>query len=701
MMPNRNKYWLLDSVAGWRIASESGIATTPDCGDITLDPLPGNAVLIPASLEKELQCPVAIAADAAGRIFVLDAATCRITILHLDAKNRWAQRIDAIGGKGSLLREFRNPRSLAVLPSSAIVVADTGNRRVQLFSGTPYVLLHAWGAPEVELSPCAVATDACGIIYILDRVTRSILRARANGEWLDPIGKDILKDPIALAVGPQQQVAVVDGRGANAQIFVFPPGNTVSLTLSLAKSPLSLSFDNQGNLFVGTANALIAKLEPGDVPPEGWTLGGEGVSDYDGQITGVVWTSAYGLTAILANATPNSSGGIASPRLLTVDPGGSFRRSGKFTTQALDSNIEFCSWHRVQMKGCVPANASLTVESSTRDSTTAPWTAFVPCGVLTGTDPDCLIQSVPGRFLQLRFTLYSDGTVSPQIHSLKVFFPRESYLQYLPSVFQDDPQSQVFLDRFLSIFQTTFDSLDAKLDNLWEFFDPLSTPSAALPWLAAWIAFPLDPTQPEVLQRQLLSGAFASYSQRGTVAGLQNAIQSWTGVQNVRILEHFRLRNWTFLPISGGLGQGARLWSTNFYGRLQVGVSSQIGSFRLTNEPEPQSEPLDWGANQFSVLFPANPYTASDTAASVQKIVEREKPVYTEASMCPIFPRLRVGIQATLGVDAYVGKVNKTILGKLATLSYDAVLAPSRAAREAQALGLHSYPRVGVDARVL
>jgi phage tail-like protein len=701
MIPKRNNFWLLDSVAGWRIASESGIAMTPDSGDITLDPLPGKGVLVSASLEKGLQCPVAVAADSTGRVFVLDAPTCHITVLYLDATNQRTEHIGAIGGKGSLLREFRNPRSLAVLPAGAIVVADTGNRRVQLFSAAPYALLHAWGAPEMQISPCAVATDACGIIYILDRVTRSILRVRSTGEWLDPIGKDILKDPVALAVGPQQQVAVVDGRGSNAQIFVFPPNNAVSLTLSLAKSPLSLSFDNEGNLFVGTANALIAKLEPGDVPPEGWTLGGEGVSDYDGQITSVVWTSQYGLVAILTNTTPDSTGAIAHPRLLTMDPGGSFRHSGSFATTALDSNIESCSWHRVQMKGDVPSNASLLIESSTRDSTTATWTSFVPCGVLTGTNPDCLIQSVPGRFLQLRLTLSSDGTVSPRIHSLKVFFPRQSYLQYLPSVFQDDPQSQVFLDRFLSIFQTTFDAFDAKLDNLWEFFDPLSTPAAALPWLAAWIAFPLDQTQPEAQQRQLLSGAFVSYQQRGTVAGLQNAIQNWTGVQNVRILEHFRLRNWTFLPVSGGLGQGARLWSHNFYARLQVGVSSQIGSFLLTNQPEPASEPFDWGANQFSVVFPANPYTASATAASVQKIVEREKPVYTEASMCPVFPRLRVGTQATLGVDAYVGKVNKMILGKLATLRYDAVLAPSRTARETQALGLSLYPRVGVDARVL
>lgn len=700
MMTARNKYWLLDSVAGWRIASKDGI-NEASSGDITLDPLPGNPEALANDLVVELKCPAAVAADGDGRIYVLDAATCRITILRLETNRQRAERIDAIGGAGSSIREFRNPRSLAVLPSGAIAVADTGNRRVQLFTAAPYALLHVWGSPETDLRPCAVAADRCGIVYTLDRISRSVLRVRATGEWLDPIGQGDLSDPVNLAVGPRQEVAVVDGRGANGVVVIFPADDGKALKLTLVKSPISVAFDDAGNLFVGTANALISKLEPGDVPPQGWSLGGDGVSDLDGQITSVVWTPKYGLVATLTNLTPDSAGAIAPPRLLSMNPSGAFRHKGCFVTETLDSNVESCSWHRVQMCGTVPVNASLLVESSTRETITANWTSFVPCASLGGENPDCLIQSGPGRFLQLRFTLQSDGTVSPCIHSLKVFFPRESYLEYLPAVFQDDPQSRVFMDRFLSIFQTTFDSLDAKLDNLWKFFDPLSTPATLLPWLAAWIAFPLDATQPAAQQRRLLKNAFVNYGHRGTIAGLQNTIQDWTGVQNIRVLEHFRLRNWTFLPVSSGLGQGTRLWSHNFYARLQVGVSSQVGSFRLTNTPEPASEPFDWGANQFSVLFPANPYSALDTAATVQKVVEREKPAYTEASLCPIFPRLRVGIQATLGVDAYVGKVNKMILGKLATLSYDSVLAPSHTARKMRALGLSAYPRVGLDARIL
>ncbi|HEY1758770.1 MAG TPA: phage tail protein [Bryobacteraceae bacterium] len=695
MTPSRNKYWLLDSVAGWQTQSSDGTFLTPKEGDITLDPLPGSAVFLDAGLVSCITCPVALAGDAKGRVFVLDGATNRVTILDLTAKT--ARVITAFGGPGAELRHFKTPRSLTVLPSGSIAVADTGNGRVQLFSGPPYVLLHVWGAPDVRMQPCAVSSGGCDIVYILDRKSRSILRVRATGEWLDPIGAGVLTDPVELAVGGDETLAVVDGRGANAAIVIFPPNGDKPVRLTVVAAPLSLSFDSAGNLYVGTANALVAKLEPDSTQLSGWSLGGEGVSDADGSVTKVASIAGQGLVALLDDSTAIAP---AAPRVFSMDAAGTYRLTGSFTTNPLDSSIETCSWHRVNVMGTVPDGTSLLVESQTSDDNIN-WAPFVQCAVLGGNCPDCLIQSVPGRYLQLRFTLQSNGTTTPRIHALQVFFPRQSYLQYLPAIFQDDNQSRLFLDRFLSIFQTTFDGLDSFLDNIWQIFDPYMTPKAVFPWLAAWVALPIDAGMTLAQQRKLLKVAFQTYLIRGTVTGLEQVIQEYTGVANIRILEHYRLRNWTSLPLAGGLDQGARLWSNHLYARLQVGVSSTIGAFRLTNAPQPASEPYDWGANQFSVLFPANPYTVSDTAAKLQTILNREQPAHTQSFLCPVFPRLRVGVQATLGVDAYVGKANAMILGKLATLSYDSVLARSQADRDAQALGLSPHPRLGVDARIL
>jgi phage tail-like protein len=687
MIPERNNYWLLDAVAGWQMTP------LPGQGDITLDPLPGNAVLLPSSLVNSIACPAALAADGNGRVFVMDGVTNRITILNLS--NSRTSRIEAFGRVGSEARRFKKPQSLTVLPSGAIAIADTGNRRVQLFSGPPYALLRVWGESEISMKPVAIASDPCGVVYIADEESHTILRVSRTGEWLEPIGAAVLTNPVELAVAQDGTVAVVDGIGVNASIIIFPPTGAKPVALSLVKSPLSLAFDGSGNLYAGTANAIIAKLQPDTSQLSGWSLGGEGVSDYDGSIAKVRWAGKDGIVGILNSATPGDA-----PRLLSMDPAGAYRLTGSFATNSLDSNIEACTWHRVRVMGTVPIGTSVSITSCTSDDNDN-WSPMLPCAVLTGKNPDCLVQSPPGQFLRLAFTLQSIGTDTPRIHGIQVFFPRQSYLQYLPSVFQDDDESRLFLDRFLSIFQTTFDGLDNRLDNLWQVFDPLMTHDSTFPWLAAWLALPIDPAMELSQQRKLLKNAFQTYLVRGTIQGLQQLIQAYTGIDNIRILEHFKLRNWTFLRVSGELNEGARLWSQNFYARLQLGVQSTVGAFRLTNAPAPASEPYDWGANQFTVLFPANPYTFSDTAAAIQSVLDREKPAHTQAFLSPLFPRLRVGVQATLGVDAYVGKANAMILGKLATLNYDAVLARSQSDRHTQALALSLYPRLGEDARPL
>ena len=70
------------------------------------------------------------------------------------------------------------------------------------------------------------------------------------------------------------------------------------------------------------------------------------------------------------------------------------------------------------------------------------------------------------------------------------------------------------------------------------------------------------------------------------------------------------------LPAAGPLGGTTRLWSRQFYQRLQVGTFSQVGAFVLTNQPQPVAEPYDWGANEFSVFFPADPYNPTALTAA-------------------------------------------------------------------------------------
>src|SRR5262249_37090609 len=153
-----------------------------------------------------------------------------------------------------------------------------------------------------------------------------------------------------------------------------------------------------------------------------------------------------------------------------------------------------------------------------------------------------------------------------------------------------------------------------------------------------------------------------------------------------RILEHFRLRRWAMLAKAAPLDGTTLLWSRDFYQRLQVTSYSQVGRFRTTSRPEPVAEALDWGAHRFSVFFVSDPYRVAETRMRVERVVERDKPAHTEATLCPVLPRLRVGVQASVGVDTVVGSVSYLVLNELATLSYDSILGCSAEERTLRAM---------------
>jgi phage tail-like protein len=314
-------------------------------------------------------------------------------------------------------------------------------------------------------------------------------------------------------------------------------------------------------------------------------------------------------------------------------------------------------------------------------------------------NPDCLVQSGPGRYLWLRLTLRSNGRLAPAVRRLTVSVGRSGYLQYLPAVFQEDEESRRFLERFLAMFQSGFDDLNALVDTLGDLFDPHRTPAEHLPWVARWVGLLVDPEWSEAELRAQVAGAVRNYGRRGTADGLQASIRAYARIE-ARVVEHFRLRQLARLDAAAPLDGSAALWSPARTERLQLGSYSQLGQFRLTSRPEPAIEALEWGAHRFTVLFDAEPYSVAEVAARVARVVMREKPAHTEASICPVFPRMRLGVQARLDIDASVGDISYMVLSRLATLNYDTVLGCSAHEDALAAYGAVRNPRVGDTTRV-
>jgi phage tail-like protein len=760
-------FLLLDPVLGWR-SSMDHLSPVPGVG-LAVDCVPGQPARFAVSLADRLTGAVALAVDPNyQRLYVLDAHTQRVQTMDLGLQRQSVTQkcdtqykddpsglvpksspaqcgdlefsvIRAVGGEGTGAREFLNARGLAVLLDGALVVADTGNNQVKIFSALSHTLLAVWGTGKAGKGalefhhPRKVVADQCGLIYVADAGNGRIQRIQRDGTPREPITG--LLAPLDLAVNLDRVLAVVDQQ----KLLIFPKGAASKSQDFDVPSGSCVTFDAGGAIYVGTSTGLVYKFVVDG--KGGFRPAGIGVTGQDAAFLDLIWIQNDQLLGILLPKCEAKSAlwtmctcAAFTTASDTVNGGSYLGGIGTLITDGLDSEIERCCWHRIALDATIPSGTVIEVATQTSADPFPPDAPFQDQGFsyssagqqskvcLTGHNPDCLVQSAPGRYLRIRVRLLASGLKSPVLRGIRVYFPRDSYLQYLPTVYQEDDESRLFLERFLSIFQTTFDALDDNIDKIWMMFDPASVPEKWFSWLASWIELPLNPLwfkqgRKNALQagRTALKKAGKIYPKRGTRAGIEELITEYTGV-SARLVEHYRLRQLivltekksaaasqaSYVPqfSAAPLCTGTRLFSRDYYQRLQVGVYSRIGYFRLTGEPEPGIESLAWGANEFSVFFDCEPYEVGATQSKVRQLVEREKPAHARANYCPVFPRLRVGVQSTLGIDTRIGVVTPLLLGTTGTLGYDSILGCSAAELSLQRQQLSSRPQLDVTSRL-
>ena len=299
----------------------------------------------------------------------------------------------------------------------------------------------------------------------------------------------------------------------------------------------------------------------------------------------------------------------------------SYLTSGTYISIALDSELYRCQWHRVILRGDIPAGHAgcrfhtsqpkpMLTDDQIQNLGDDEWETNQTASEMTLGEWDCLVRSGGGRFLWLKLEFRGNGKATPRLDSVEIEFPRISLRRYLPAVFGEEPTSADFTDRFLSLFDTTLRSIEAEVDTQARFYDPLSTPAERDPktgidflsWLASWIGVTLDRNWPEAKKRRFLKAAGRLFDLRGTREGLwrellllleiekpdccandqprdrcvprpSNCAPDKPPVSNWHppplILEHFKLRRWLFLG-AGRIGDQAVLWGERIVNRSQL-----------------------------------------------------------------------------------------------------------------------------------
>jgi DNA-binding beta-propeller fold protein YncE len=119
------------------------------------------------------------------------------------------------GGKGIGKGEFDSPSGMAVDPNGNILVADTGNGRIEKFSpsGVFITTLGTKGTGQGQLgAPNGLAIDQAGNLYIADASKHRVEKLSPDGtflaEWKGP--EPGLYGPRRIAIGPDNSLYVVD-----------------------------------------------------------------------------------------------------------------------------------------------------------------------------------------------------------------------------------------------------------------------------------------------------------------------------------------------------------------------------------------------------------------------------------------------------------------------------------------------------------
>ena len=429
----------------------------------------------------------------------------------------------------------------------------------------------------------------------------------------------------------------------------------------------------------------------------------------------------HGLSLPAHYPTPQAPQPLLPLALPTYAPAGEAR-----SARPWDSGSSQTVWHRLYLEAAIPATTAVRLFLGTSDAADTPPTDWfehdfgnlptpknhtIPHGTwlsqpseipyqpgLLACPPEpqraglftVLIQragrkvrALRGRYLWVRAELSGDGQHTPEIAALRAYGSRFSYRdRYLPQLYSetlfgepaeapDESTPADFLERFLTTFESVLTPLEDRIARADLLTDPRTVPEDALDWLGSWIGASFETGYAPAQRRRLLQEAATLYPKRGTLAGLQQALDIATndGVSSgeIVVLEDFRLRR-TFATILGAdladetdpLLQGLAVSGNSIVGdSLFLGddIHSEflaLFSADLPNPEEATAIATFFDELAFRVTVLVHQTVTPQDLSLIRRIVEQETPAHLLTRVLAASQPFLVGMASLVGVDTYL-----------------------------------------------
>ena len=635
----------------------------------------------------------------------------------------------------------------------ALVVADSGNHRLQLFDADTFQLQDIWGSWGAEdgqfETPTALAADAAGNVYVVDWGNQRVQKFDELGQVDSSFWKTISQDaehphpswPTDVAVrkdGDHVEVFILDANQKSIYV-VDADGNPVNDRYGHLVSPFGAGVLHRpmGLAMVGDALYVgdnTMGSNPGDPhhprvlrfkrvddrQSEYWVRSGEAIG-YDGPVAALALDGHGGLLvhpgSDQAPVRMTAKGGYRQYGVLWGGPfpNPSFRPEQWHRLQAMieplarDTHFRLFFYRlnsdnaavtdlrllappsklasyalpgdpALESPSATAVNAALEAPSATRARPAKEDFEIRPCPPQT--DPDVcgfntwyelpldvsegLITGRPDEAYWFGAEFSSEGLTSPALEQMRIDFDYPTLLNYLPAIYRDDERGRNFLARFLTLFESQFGDVENEMSHLAAVFDPAGAPADWLAWLGSWLALEVGEAWDEALKRRAIAEAFDAYSRRGTVEGLRAALKRFAGV-DVRIQEPLQHATWWLLAgdegsdssMSSAAAENSVLEFSTMLAPAEaqgavVGTTAVLDSSHVISGEDLGAPLFEDIAHQFTVQVYRGQATSAEGRAAVRAVIEREMPAHTAYHLCVVEPSLRIGFQARIGVDTVI-----------------------------------------------
>ena len=607
--------------------------------------------------------------------------------------------LECLSQDGNTQIQFCHPEAIA-LGADLLYIADTGNNRVLAFDRTSFRL--RWEVDTSDdaqrqslnlsnpMKPVALDLDEAENLYVLDPANGRVLKFGKGCKLPQRFPSDS---------------SLIENSNLTAVTHLAVQGNHLYVLGTTKNSNGLLSLDAEKSdsppRSIGLPDDLLDDSEPWGiaVDKEGYIYIGDKKFLSDGQdedrfirrfregsqqstfVPGFVGKCRQFHFDKEKNLHVLNDEGVITPLKRTER----FERKGTYISSAFDSGRLGLQWHRLVMAADIPDETQVKVSYYISDAVKRPSSA--KWSKLPVNPIDALILSERGRYLWLKIELFGDEEHTPTIQSLRVYFPRRSYLRYLPAVYQADAASQQFLEQFLSLFETFFFKVEEKISNMTTYFDIDATPfgrDAAernfLTWLSSWLGVGFDENWTEPRKRRLLKELPDLYKKRGTREGLKTFLEIFTD-REVIIVEPFQLNA---IKHEETKTIWSELLADNQYAfivllspvRVKYQEANADRSARCPTEATDELNTI-WGIIDAEAR-PVKEVTLCLTEAinelnTVYRIIEAEKPAHTHAVVDILPPGAYLNRNSYIGVNTVLIEPESR-LGETSVIGQDRIL---------------------------